>query len=136
MQPEASTSASKWTSKPPRCGERGEPPQRLSSTSFRHSYWTVGQLIAHHTINGCNLKAGDLLGTGTQSGPTPEQAGSMLELSGAGKHPLIVGSGEERAFLEDGDAVTLRGWCEKAGAARIGFGEARGLILPARSLSA
>jgi fumarylacetoacetase len=116
--------------------ERGEPPQRLSSTSFRHSYWTVGQLIAHHTINGCNLKAGDLLGTGTQSGPTPEQAGSMLELSGAGKHPLIVGSGEERAFLEDGDAVTLRGWCEKAGAARIGFGEARGLILPARSLSA
>jgi fumarylacetoacetase len=112
--------------------DRGDPPQRLSSTSFRHSYWTVAQLIAHHTLNGCNLRAGDLLGTGTQSGPTSGEAGSMLELSGGGKQPVELGSGERRAFLEDGDAVTLRGWCEKAGAARIGFGESRGLILPAR----
>ncbi|HTB28804.1 MAG TPA: fumarylacetoacetase [Steroidobacteraceae bacterium] len=112
--------------------DRGDPPQRLSSTSFRHSYWTVAQLIAHHTLNGCNLRAGDLLGTGTQSGPTPGEAGSMLELSGGGKQPIELASGEKRAFLEDGDAVTFRGWCEKAGTARIGFGESRGLILPAR----
>jgi fumarylacetoacetase len=112
--------------------DRGDPPQRLSSTSFRHSYWTVAQLIAHHTLNGCNLRAGDLLGTGTQSGPTPGEAGSMLELSRGGKQPIELASGEKRGFLEDGDAVTFRGWCEKAGAARIGFGESRGLILPAR----
>jgi fumarylacetoacetase len=92
----------------------------------------VAQLIAHHTVNGCNLRAGDLLGTGTQSGPTPGEAGSLLELSAGGKHPIAVGSGEQRAFLEDGDAVTLRGWCEKPGAARIGFGQACGRILPAR----
>jgi fumarylacetoacetase len=116
--------------------KRGDTPRRLSSTSFRHSFWTVAQLLAHHTINGCNLRAGDLVGTGTQSGPTPEEAGSMLELSAAGKHPIAVGSGEQRAFLEDGDAVTLRGWCERVGAARIGFGEARGLILPPRGLPA
>jgi len=112
--------------------ERGEPPQRISSTSFRHSYWTVGQLIAHHTVNGCNLRAGDLIGTGTQSGPTPEEAGSMLELTGAGKRPLALGAAETRAFLEDGDSVTMRGWCEKAGAARIGFGEVWGVVRPAR----
>ena len=92
----------------------------------------MAQLIAHHTLNGCNLRAGDLLGTGTQSGPTPREAGSMLELSGGGRQPIELGSGEKRAFLEDGDAVTLRGWCEKAGAARIGFGACCGLILPAR----
>ena len=112
--------------------DRGDRPQRLCSTSFRHSYWTVAQLIAHHTLNGCNLRAGDLLGTGTQSGPTPGEAGSLLELGVGGKQPVELGSGEKRAFLEDGDAVTLRGWCEKPGAARIGFGESRGLILPAR----
>jgi fumarylacetoacetase len=112
--------------------ERGEPPQRLSTTSFRHSYWTVAQLVAHHTINGCNLRPGDLLGTGTQSGPAEGEAGSLLELSGGGKRPIAVGSRETRAFLQDGDTVTLRGWCEKSGAARIGFGAASGLILPPR----
>jgi fumarylacetoacetase len=111
--------------------ERHETPQRLSTTSFRHSYWTVAQLIAHHTINGCNLRAGDLLGTGTQSGPTPPEAGSLLELTNSGKQPIRIGSTERRMFLEDGDTVILRGWCEKAGAVRIGFGEARGQILPA-----
>ena len=111
--------------------ERHETPQRLSTTSFRHSYWTVAQLIAHHTINGCNLRAGDLLGTGTQSGPTPPEAGSLLELTNSGKQPIRIGSTERRTFLEDGDTVILRGWCEKAGAARIGFGEASGQILPA-----
>jgi fumarylacetoacetase len=112
--------------------ERGEPPRRISSTSFRHSYWTIAQLIAHHTVNGCNLRAGDLIGTGTQSGPHPEEAGSMLELTGGGKQPIALGSGEQRTFLEDGDAVTFRGWCEKEGAARIGFGTARGIVMPAR----
>jgi fumarylacetoacetase len=110
---------------------RHETPQRLSTTSFRHSYWTVAQLIAHHTVNGCNLRAGDLLGTGTQSGPTPPEAGSLLELTNSGKQPIRIGSTERRTFLEDGDTVILRGWCEKAGAARIGFGEAGGQILPA-----
>jgi fumarylacetoacetase len=111
--------------------ERHETPQRLSTTSFRHSYWTVAQLIAHHSINGCNLRAGDLLGTGTQSGPTPAEAGSLLELTNSGKQPIRIGSTERRTFLEDGDTVTLRGWCERAGAVRIGFGEASGQILPA-----
>jgi fumarylacetoacetase len=111
--------------------ERRDPPQRLSSTSFRHSYWTIGQFVAHHTINGCNLAAGDLFGTGTQSGPAPEQAGSLLELSGGGSKPIQLGKDERRTFLEDGDAVIIRGWCEKPGAVRIGFGEVRGVLLPA-----
>jgi fumarylacetoacetase len=115
--------------------ERGDPPQRLSSTSFRHSYWTIAQLVAHHTINGCNLVAGDLFGTGTQSGPTPEEAGSLLELSAGGSRPIKVGDTEQRAFLEDGDSVIMRGWCEKPGAARIGLGEVRGLLLPALDLN-
>jgi fumarylacetoacetase len=113
--------------------KRGDPPQCLSSTSFRHSYWTLAQLVAHHTVNGCNLVAGDLLGTGTQSGPTPQEAGSLLELSAGGKNPLRVGAAEQRAFLEDGDTLILKGWCERPGAARIGFGEARGRILAAHS---
>jgi fumarylacetoacetase len=110
--------------------KRGDPPQRLSSTSFRHSYWTAAQLVSHHTVNGCNLVAGDLLGTGTQSGPTPSEAGSLLELSAGGKQPIRLGQGEQRTFLEDGDTLILKGWCERPGAARIGFGEARGRIIP------
>jgi len=110
-----------------------EPPQRLSSTSFRHSYWTVAQLVAHHTVNGCNLRAGDLLGTGTQSGPGPDEAGSLLELSSGGKHSISVGSSEHRTFLEDGDTVIFRAWCGKPGAARVGFGEVCGRVLPAVS---
>jgi fumarylacetoacetase len=113
--------------------KRGDPPQRLSSTSFRHSYWTAAQLVSHHTVNGCNLVAGDLLGTGTQSGPAPTEAGSLVELSAGGKKPIRVGDGEQRAFLEDGDTLILKGWCERPGAARIGFGEARGRIHPAPS---
>jgi fumarylacetoacetase len=111
--------------------ERHEPPHRLSSTTFRHAYWTIAQLIAHHTINGCDLRAGDLLGTGTQSGPTPEEAGSLLELSVGGKQSIQIGPDEHRTFLEDGDSVIFRGWCEKPGAARIGFGDAQGRVLPA-----
>jgi fumarylacetoacetase len=110
------------------------PPQRLSMTSFRHSYWTIAQLVAHHTVNGCNLRAGDLLGTGTQSGPTPAEAGSLTELTLGGTQPLDLGDGESRSFLEDGDSVIFRAWCEQAGAARIGFGELRGYVLCAAEL--
>jgi len=110
----------------------GAPAARLSQTSFRHAYWTIAQMVAHHTVNGCNLCPGDLLGTGTESGPTPQEAGSLLELSGGGKSPLSLPGEEARTFLEDGDRVTMRGWCEKPGAARIGLGEVVGQVLPAR----
>jgi fumarylacetoacetase len=106
-------------------------PAQLSRSSLRHSYWTVAQLVAHHTVNGCNLQPGDLLGTGTQSGPNADEAGSLLELSDAGKRPIALPHGETRTFLQDGDAVILRGWCEKPGFKRIGFGECRGTVLPA-----
>jgi fumarylacetoacetase len=109
----------------------GMPAVSLSQTNFRHAYWTIAQMVAHHTVNGCNLRPGDLLGTGTQSGPTPQEAGSLLELSGGGKSPVPLPGGETRSFLEDGDSVTLRAWCERPGAARIGFGEAVGRALPA-----
>jgi fumarylacetoacetase len=112
----------------------GEAPELLSHSSFRDSYWTIAQLVAHHTINGCNLEAGDLLGSGTQSGPAPADAGSLLELSEGGKRPITLGSSETRTFLADGDRVIFRGWCERAGFARIGFGEVAGLVLPATSI--
>jgi len=110
---------------------RGEGPSQLSRTSFRHQYWSVAQMVAHHTAGGCNLQPGDLLGSGTISGPTDAEAGAMIELTSAGQHPVTLKNGEQRGFLQDGDAVILRGWCEKPGHARIGFGECRGDILPA-----
>lgn len=109
------------------------PPHRLSRSSFKHAYWTIAQMVAHHTINGCNLQPGDLLGSGTQSGPEPQEAGSLLELSDGGKQPLSLPDGQTRAFLEDGDTIIMRGWCERAHARRIGFGEVSGRVLPARS---
>jgi len=109
----------------------GLPPQRLSHSSFRDSWWTVAQMLAHHTVNGCNLEPGDLIGSGTQSGPLPPQAGSLLELTAGGRQPLTLAAGETRTFLEDGDRVMLRGWCEREGYARIGFGEAAATVLPA-----
>ena len=111
----------------------GQAATRLSHTSFRHAYWNIAQMVAHHTINGCNLQAGDLLGTGTQSGPSPQEAGSLLEFSRGGRQPLQLPNGEQRSFLEDGDAIILRGYCERAGAARIGLGEVRGRVLPAQA---
>ncbi len=107
---------------------RGRAPHSLARSNFRHAYWTIAQMVAHHTVNGCNLESGDLLGTGTQSGPAPHEAASLLELTAGGKQPLALPSGEERTFLEDGDRVILRAWCEKAGCARIGFGDASGTI--------
>ncbi len=106
-------------------------PSRLSTSNFRHSYWTAAQMITHHAVGGCNLNPGDLFGTGTQSGPDAAEGGALLELSVGGKQPLTLNNGETRTFLEDGDTVILRGWCEKPGFARIGFGECRGTVLPA-----
>jgi fumarylacetoacetase len=107
------------------------PGKTICRTSYRHAYWTVAQLVAHHTVNGCNLRAGDLFGSGTLSGPTLSEAGALIELTAGGKHPITLPTGESRTWLEDGDRVTLRGWCDKPGAARIGFGECVGTVLPA-----
>ena len=113
--------------------ERGQDPVRLSHSNYKDAYWTVAQMLAHHTVNGCNLLPGDLLGTGTLSGPRPEQGGSLLELSQGGKQPLTLANGEQRRFLEDGDSVILRGWCAREGFRRIGFGECRAMVRPART---
>ncbi|OAJ54972.1 fumarylacetoacetase [Paraburkholderia ginsengiterrae] len=110
----------------------GMSPTRLSRTSFRHQYWTVAQMVAHHTIGGCNLRSGDLLGSGTISGPTHGEAGALIELTEAGRAPLKLPNGESRSFLEDGDIVVMTGWCERPGYARIGFGENRGEVTPAK----
>ena len=110
----------------------GVPSSRVSSTSFKHQYWTVAQMLAHHTINGCNLKVGDVIGSGTVSGPTVGEAGALIELALNGAAPVELATGEKRSFLEDGDTVTLRGYCEKPGFARIGFGECRGEVLRSR----
>ena len=105
--------------------------ERLSCSNFRDVYWTLAQLVAHHTVNGCNLQSGDLLGSGTLSGPAAGQGGSLLELSEGGKRPLQLSNGETRSFLEDGDTVILRAHCERPGFRRIGFGECAGTVLPA-----
>jgi fumarylacetoacetase len=111
----------------------GEAPAKLSQSNFHHSYWTVGQMVAHHTVNGCNFRPGDFIGSGTQSGPSFEESGSMLELSKGGKQQIDLGNGETRTFLEDGDSVIMRGYCQRDGAARIGFGEVSALVLPAKA---
>ena len=112
--------------------QRHAEPSAITRTSFRHQYWTIAQMVAQHTVGGCDLQPGDLLGTGTISGPTPPEAGAIVELSKGGREPVtLAATGEQRAFLQDGDTVILRGWCEKPGAARIGFGECRGTVLPA-----
>lgn len=111
----------------------GTPPVTLARSNFAWSYWTVAQLVAHHSVNGCNLTPGDLFGSGTQSGPEPEQAGSLLELSNGGKNPIDLGNGESRTFLEDGDTVIMRGHCETPGRARVGFGEVKATLLPAHA---
>jgi fumarylacetoacetase len=104
---------------------------QVSRTNFHHQYWTFAQMVTQHTVGGCNLNSGDLLGSGTISGPAPSEAGAIIELTKGGKEPITLSNGEQRAFLQDGDAVILRGWCEKPGCARIGFGENRGEVLPA-----
>ncbi len=110
---------------------RMKQPTRLSRASFRDSYWTVAQMVAHQTSNGCNLQPGDLVASGTVSGTSADSLGSLMELTLAGKNPLSLPGGEVRAFLEDGDEVIERGRCARDGCATIGFGEAAGRILPA-----
>lgn len=108
-------------------------PVRVSQSDFASLYWTLSQMIAHHTSNGCPLLPGDLIGSGTVSGPEKQNQGCLLELTRRGADPLELPSGESRAFLEDGDEVILKGWCEASGFRRIGLGECRGMILPALS---
>jgi len=102
---------------------------RISRSNYRHAYWTMAQMVAHHTVNGCNLVSGDLLGTGTQSGPRPEEGGSLLELTEGGRRTLAMPTGETRTFLSDGDRVAFRAWCESPTHVRIGFGEVSGTIV-------
>ena len=118
-----------------RMRQAGDAPTRLTATSYRHAYWTLGQMVAHHTANGCNLQPGDMLGTGTLSGPTLDQACALIELTTGGKNPVTLPDGETRSYLDDGDCIVLRGWCEKPGAARIGFGDCVGTVLPPLSNS-
>jgi fumarylacetoacetase len=108
------------------------PASQLSLTSFRHQYWTIAQMVAHHTVGGCNLRPGDLLGSGTISGPEKSEAGALMELARNGSAPITLRTGEQRSYVEDGDAIVLRGYCQKAGFARIGFGENRAEVLPAK----
>ncbi len=106
----------------------GHPPVRLSRGNFRDMYWSVAQMITHHTSNGCNLRSGDLLASGTVSGGSEEARGCLLELTRGGAEPIQLPGGETRRFLEDGDEVILRGRCERAGVTSIGFGECRGRV--------
>ncbi len=114
--------------------EAGHAGERLSCSNYKDAYWTVAQLVAHHTVNGCNLASGDLLGSGTLSGPLPEQGGSMMELSQGGKHAMTFANGESRTWLQDGDSIILRAYCQRDGFRRIGFGECRGTVMPAPAL--
>jgi fumarylacetoacetase len=104
---------------------------KLSTSQYADMYWTPAQMIAHHTSGGCNLRPGDLIGSGTVSGPTPEARGCLLELTDGGKRPVQLSNGETRAFLEDGDVVVMRGSCRRDGATPIGFGECKAQVLPA-----
>jgi len=110
---------------------KGLPAHRLAASNARHLYWTVAQLVAHHTCNGCNLRPGDIFGSGTISGPTGDSLGSMLEISAGGRQPIALASGETRRFLEDGDSVIIQAHCRREGYAGIGFGECRGTIVSA-----
>jgi fumarylacetoacetase len=106
----------------------GRPPVTVSRSNMRDLYWTVGQMVTHHSSNGCNLRPGDLIASGTVSGPEEENRGCLLERTWRGEEPFALPTGEERRFLEDGDEVILRGHCERDGFASIGLGECRGVI--------
>jgi fumarylacetoacetase len=113
----------------------GVAPMRVSVGSAADLYWTPAQMLVHHASNGCNLRPGDLFGTGTVSGSAPESRGCLLERTWRGTQPLVLPNGETRAFLEDGDEVTLRGYCERSRHPRIGFGECRGLVVSVAAAS-
>ncbi|WP_339609814.1 fumarylacetoacetase [uncultured Planktosalinus sp.] len=108
-------------------------PNRVSQSNFKYMYWNMSQQLAHHTINGCPVKSGDMMGSGTISGPTPDSYGSMLELTWRGEKPIKLNDGSERKFINDNDTVTLRGYCQN-NEVRIGFGECATKILPALKL--
>ncbi len=108
-----------------------ESPTQLSLGNFNHSYWTVAQMVAHHTVNGCNLRAGDFFGSGTMSGPNPGSEAALIELTRGGKKPVLLDNGEQRTFLEDGDNIIMRAWCNNSSSVRIGFGELQSTLLPA-----
>jgi fumarylacetoacetase len=110
--------------------ERELPPHRLSRSNTKDLYWTFAQLLTHHTSNGCNLRPGDLIASGTVSGATKDSQGCLLELTERGAMPIELPTGEVRRFLVDGDEVILRGYCERPGFRRLGFGECRGVVLP------
>jgi fumarylacetoacetase len=112
-------------------GEKMDRPHRICASNFKYLYWNVCQQLAHHTVNGCNLRPGDLLASGTISGPTPDAYGSLLELAWKGTRPVAFPNGETRTFLQDGDRITLTGWCQGQGYP-VGFGEVTGRLLPAR----
>jgi fumarylacetoacetase len=112
----------------PRMRAENQPAAKITRSRFRDLYWTLAQMLAHHTSGGCNLRAGDLIASGTVSGPTPDARGCLLELTARGAQPLTLPNGESRKFLEDGDEVILRGFCEREGHPRIGFGECSGII--------
>jgi fumarylacetoacetase len=106
-------------------------PHMLSRSNMKDLYWTIGQMLTHHASNGCNLQTGDLMATGTVSGQSKQERGCMLELTWRGTEPVELPNGEQRRFLEDGDEIIMKGYCERKGFRRIGFGECRGRILPA-----
>jgi fumarylacetoacetase len=114
-----------------RMREQGLPAHRLSKVTALDLYWTAAQMLAHHTSNGCDLRPGDLLGTGTISSPRPGDVGSLMELSVGGREPVALPTGETRTFLEDGDELAFTGRCSAAGAVSIGFGDCRGRVEPA-----
>nr|MBP6563016.1 fumarylacetoacetate hydrolase family protein [Neisseriaceae bacterium] len=104
----------------------------ITHTNFKYMYWSMVQQLTHHTIGGCNVRVGDIMGSGTISGPTKDSRGSLLEITWNGTEPLVLHNGEERTFIADGDTLIMRGHCQKEGL-RIGFGEVSGTILPALS---
>jgi fumarylacetoacetase len=114
----------------PKMRESGEKPFMISRSNMKDLYWTIGQMLAHHASNGCNLQTGDLMATGTVSGREKSERGCLLEMTWRGKEPIELPNGEQRRFLEDGDEVIMKGYCEREGFRRIGFGECRGRILP------
>jgi fumarylacetoacetase len=117
-----------------RMREGGIAPVVLGRSNFRDMYWTMAQMLTHHASNGCNLRAGDLLASGTVSGADKTARGCLLELTSRGKDPVTLPTGEQRKFLEDGDEVILRGFCEREGFRQIGLGSCRGTILPASNV--
>ena len=109
-------------------------PACLSRSNVRDLYWTMAQMLTHHASSGCNLRPGDLMASGTVSGPANDARGCLLELTARGKDPISLPTGEQRKFLEDGDEVVLRGFCARDGFRRIGLGECRGLVSPAKAV--